>query len=112
MLRKILCTCHPNLIEKVKIEPPIIEANGNLFLFIRKYSNYIQCERNSKRSYTDMEIFTFITDPLDMDGQFEKALNIIRIQKDLNKEILAIQPNALFSNSLTFATLPYRTMTV
>ena len=108
----MLCTCHPKLIERAKIEPPTMESNGNLFSFIRKYSNYIECERISKRSYTNMEILTFITDTLDTDGRFEKALNIIRIQKNLHEEMLAIQPNAPFPNSLTLATLPYTIMKV
>ena len=108
----MFCTCHPKLIEREKIEPPTMESNRNLFSFIRKYSNYIECERISKRSYTDMEILTFIADTLDTDGRFEKALNLIRFQKNLHEEMLAIQPNALFPNSLTLATLPYTIMKV
>ena len=79
VLYTMLCICHPNLIEKAKIEPPTVAPNGNLFTFIRKYSNYIECERISKHSYTDIEILTFVTDTLNSDRRFEKALNIIRI---------------------------------
>ena len=71
VLYTMLCTYHPNLIEKVKLDPPIMEVNVNLFSFIRKYSNYIELECISKHSYTDMEIPTFITDILDTDGNFE-----------------------------------------
>ena len=112
VLYTMLCTCHPNLIEKAKIEPPNMTPNGNLFTFIRKYSNYIECERISKRSYTDMEILTFVTDTLDSDRRFEKALNIIRIQKNLHEEMLAINPKNPFPNSLTLETLPYTIMKV
>ena len=76
-----LCTYHPNLIAKTKIEPPNMEANRNIFSFIGEYSNHImECKHISKHSYTDIEILTFITDILDTDGRFENALNIIRIQ--------------------------------
>ena len=59
-----------------------------------------------------MEILTFITDTLDTDGRFEKALNIIRIQKNLQEEMLAIQPTAPFPTPLTLTTLPYTIMKV
>ncbi len=74
VLYTMLCTCHPNLIEKAKVEPPTMAPNGTLFTFIQKHSKYIECERISKRSYTDMEILTFVTDTLDTDRRFEKAL--------------------------------------
>ena len=112
VLYTILCTCHPNLIEKAEINPPAMAPNGSLFKFIRKYSNYIECKHISKRSYTDMEILTFVTDILNTDGRFEKALNIIRIQKNLHEEMMVINPKTPFPNSLTLETLPYTIMKV
>ena len=112
VLYTMLCTYHLICIANEKMGPRNMEAYRNLFSFIREYSNYIECKHISKRSYTDMEILTFIADTLDTDGRFEKALNLIRFQKNLHEEMLAIQPNALFPNSLTLATLPYTIMKV
>ena len=57
-----------------------------------------------------MEILTFVTDTLDIDGRFEKALNIIRIQMNLHEEMLVLNPKAPFPNSLKLETLPYTIM--
>ena len=112
VLYAMLCLCHPRLVEKPKIEAPTMEPNGNLFSFIRKYSNYIECEKISKRSYTDMEILTFIIDTLDSDGRFDKALNIIRIQKNMYEEMLKTQPSTTFPHLLTLNAVPYTIMNV
>ena len=77
VLYAMLCVCHPKLVEKPKLEAPVMETNGNLFTFVRKYSNYIECERISNRHYSDMEQLTYVINTLDIDGRFEKALNII-----------------------------------
>ena len=77
VLYAMLCVYHPKLVEKQKLEAPVMETNGNLFTFVRKYSNYIECERISNRHYSDMEQLTYVINTLDIDGRFEKALNII-----------------------------------
>ena len=112
VLYAMLCVCHPRLVEKPKLEAPTMEPNGNLFSLIRKYSNYIECEKISKRSYSDMEILTFVIDTLDADGRFDKALNIIRIQKNMYEEMLKTQPSTTFPHLLTLNAVPYTIMNV
>ena len=112
VLYAMLCVCHPKLVEKPKLEAPTMETNGNLFTFIRKYSNYLQCEKISKRQYSDMEKLTYIINTLDSDGRFEKALNIIRIQKNTYEEMTKTQPTTTFPHLLTLDAVPYTIMNV
>ena len=111
VLYAMLCVCHPKLVEKPRLEAPTMEPNGNLFTFVRKYSNYIECEKISNRNYTDMEQLTYVINTLDTDGRFEKALNIIRIQKNTYEELLKTQPTN-FPHLLTLHALPYTIMNV
>ena len=112
VLYAMLCVCHPKLVEKPKLEVPVMENNGNLFTFIRKYSNYIECEKISNRHYSDMEQLTYIINALDIDGRFEKALNIIRIQKNTYEEMLKTQPTTSFPHLLSLHAVPYTIMNV
>ena len=45
-----LWVCHLKLVEKSKLEVPIMESNGNLFTFTHRYSNYLECEKNIQTS--------------------------------------------------------------
>ena len=112
VLYAMLCVCHPKLVEKPKLEAPVMETNGNLFTFVRKYSNYIECEKISNRRYSDMEQLTYVINTLDVDGRFEKALNIIRIQKNTYEEMLKSQPTTNFPHLLTLHAVPYTIMNV
>ena len=82
VLYAILCGYHPRLVEKIKIDQPKFNTNGNLFTFIRDYSNYIECEWISKRNYTDIEKLSFIIEALESDSRFEKVLGSIKMRKN------------------------------
>ena len=110
VLYAMLYVCHPKLVEKSKLEAPTVEANGNLSTFISKYSNYLECEKISKRQYSDMEKLTYIINTLDTDGRFEKALNIIRIQKNTYEEMTKTQSTKTFPHLLTLDAVPYTIM--
>ena len=110
VLYAMLCGCHPRLVEKTKLEPPKFHTNGNLFTFIREYSNYIECERISKRNYTDIEKLSFVIEALEADGRFEKALTSIKLRKSTYEEVLHINDTATFPPALTLETLPYTIM--
>ena len=86
--------------------------NGNLFTFVRKYSNYIECEKISNRHYSDMEQLTYIINTLDADGRFEKEINIIRIKKNTYEEMLKTQPVTTFPHLLTLHAVPYTIMNI
>ena len=79
VLYAMLCVCHPRLLEKLKIEAPTVEP----FFHLSENTTITLNAKKSKQYYTDMEQLTFVIDTLDSDGHFEKALNIIRIQKIL-----------------------------
>ena len=108
----MLCVCHPRLVEKPKIESPEMEANGNLFTFIYKYSKYIECEKISNRHYTDMRKPTHIIDALDTDSLFKKAFSISQIQKNMYDEMLKTKPNITFLHLLILNAGPYIIMKV
>ena len=110
VLYAMLCGCHPRLVEKSKIEPPKFDQNGNLFTFIREYSNYIECERISSRSYTDIEKLSFVIEALEADGRFEKALGSIKMRKNAHEEMVQINSKSVFPPALTLETLPYTIM--
>ena len=71
----------PKACRETKLEAPSMETNGNLFTFVRKYSNYIECEKISNNHYSDMEQLTYVTNTLDIDGRFEKALIISKSKR-------------------------------
>ena len=50
VLYAMLCVCHPKLVEKPKLEAPVMENNDNILTFVRKYSNYIECEKNFQQT--------------------------------------------------------------
>ena len=110
VLYGMLCICHPKLVEKTKQEPPTLKTNGNIFAFIRQYTNYIECERIANRTYTDVEKLTFVMNVLEEDGRFEKALSHLRIHKNMYEELSKANPSATFPPSLTVEILPYTVM--
>ena len=110
VLYAMLCGCHPRLVEKTKIDPPKFNTNGNLFTFIREYSNYIEYERVSKRNYTDIEKLSFVIEALETDGRFEKALASIKMRKNTHEEMLKFNSSSPFPPALTLDTLPYTVM--
>ena len=110
VLYAMLCGCHPRLVEKTKLDPPKFKTNGNLFTFIRDYSNYIEYERISKRNYSDLEKLTFVIDALELDGRFEKALASIKLRKNTYEEMTKLSDNSSFPPALTLDTLPYTIM--
>ena len=110
VLYAMLCGCHPRLVEKSKIDPPKFNANGNLFTFIREYSNYIECERISKRYYSDIEKLSFVIEALESDGRFDKALTSIKMRKNTHEEMIKINTSSTFPPALTLDTLPYTIM--
>ena len=56
--------------------------------FIREYSNYIECRCISESLYVDIEKITYVTETLDPNGQYKRALRIIQIQKNMYNEML------------------------
>lgn len=110
VLYGMLCTCHPKLVEKSKQEAPTLATNGNLFSFIRQYTNYIASEQIANRHYTDLEKLSFVMTILENDGRFDKALAQLRILKNMFEEISKTTPQAKFPASLTLETLPYTIM--
>ena len=110
VLYAMLCGCHPRLVEKTKIDPPKFKTNGNLFTFIRDYSNYIEYERISKRNYSNIEKLTFVIDALELDGRFEKALASIKMRKNTYEEMTKLNDTSTFPPALTLDTLPYTIM--
>ena len=83
VLYAFLTCCHPKLVQRTKLDTPKLVENGNLFTFMRQYKNWLEFEKISNRTYSDLENLTVVMNVLENDGRFSKALSAFSMQKQL-----------------------------
>lgn len=110
-LYAILTICHPNLVDRSKMTLPSLVTTPNIFTYIRQLRNWHTFEQIQKRNYSELEQLTTAMEEMERDGRFDKALQLLRMKRQLHQNLLKTSPKVSFPPSLYLEQLPYTLMT-
>ena len=99
-LYAILSICHPKLVERSKLEQPTLAKTPNIFTYICHLRNWHQFEKVQRRTYLPLEQLTTAMEEMEKDRRFDKALQQLRMKRQLYKNFDKTTPGIAFPPSL------------